>query len=56
MFNIRWENFLLKKRLHHFFEIILPFGTVWFGFMFVLIPGMQVGEFVNGSYQESVRI
>ncbi len=56
MFNIRRENIFFKKRLHHFFEIIFPFRAMRFGFVLVLVPGMQVGKLVYGGYQKCVGV
>ena len=56
MLNIRRENIFLKKGLHHFFEVVLPLRAVRFGFVLMLIPGMQVCKLMYSSYQESVNI
>jgi len=56
MFNICRENIFFKKRLHHFFEVVFPLGTMRFGFVLVLVPGMQVGKLVYGSYQKRVGV
>ena len=56
MLNIRRENILFKKRLHHFFEVVFPLGAVRFGFVLVFVPGMQVCKLVYGGYQKRVGI
>ena len=56
MFNVSRKNVFFKKRLHHFFKIEFPFGAVWFCFVFMLIPRMQVGKFVDSGYQEGVLV
>jgi len=56
VFNIRRQGLPIKKRLHHFFEVVLPLGSVRFGLVFMLVPGMQVCKLVHGSYQESVGV
>ena len=56
MFNICRENILLKKWLHHFFEVIFPFDAMRFCLMLMLVPGMQVRKFVYCCYQEGVRV
>jgi len=56
MFNISWKNLFFKKRLHHFLKITFPFCAMGFGFMFMLVPGIQVRKFMYGSYQESILV
>lgn len=50
------ENILLKKGLHHPFEVTLPFGAVRLGFLLMLVPGMQVRKLVHGGYQECIGV
>ena len=56
MLNIRRKNILFKKWLHHFFKVVFPLGAVRFGFMLMLVPGMQVRKLMHGGYQESIGI
>lgn len=56
MINIRGENGLLKKGLHHSLKIILPFLSVRLCFTFIFIPGQQMREFMNCSDKEGIGI
>ena len=56
MFDIRRKKVLFEKWLHHFFEIIFPFGAMGFSLMLVFIPGMQMCKFMNSCYQEGKLI
>ena len=56
MLNIRRENVLFEKRLHHFFEVVLPLCAMWFGFVLMFVPGMQVRKLVHSCYQERVWV
>jgi len=56
MLYIGRKNVLLEKGLHHFFEIIFPFGAMRLCLMRMLVPGMQVRKLVHGCHQEGVRV
>ncbi len=56
MLHIRRKYLLLKKGLHHFFEIGFPLRAMWLGFVFMFIPGMQMGKLMHSSYQECINI
>ena len=56
MLYIGREDLLLKKWLHHFFEVSLPFCAVWLGFVLMLVPGMQVSKLMHGRHQEGVNV
>src|SRR5690606_3496998 len=50
------ENTQLKKRSHKLFVVVLPFGTVWFHPVFVLLPGLKMCKFVYGCDEKSIRV